>query len=75
MPEKEMPKKNAPSRRPKLPVRRKEIGIVIREPTVNQTTVKGGDESAHTTKGKEKVEVQPKNKVRRPYLNLQGSQP
>lgn len=67
-------KKNAPSRRPKLPVIRN-VGIVIREPTVEQNKANAGDENAKSKKGKEKVEVQPKKKLRRPYLNLLSSQP
>ncbi|WOH15432.1 hypothetical protein DCAR_0934972 [Daucus carota subsp. sativus] len=62
--------KNQPVKRPKLPVRRKEKGILIKEPEVcsqhkHQETQYG--------KGKEKVVVQPKVKTRRPYLNLQNS--
>lgn len=73
---KDIPKKPEPSRRPNLPVRRKEKGIVIKEPSVNQSKHSLGKQgcASHTSKGKEKVVVQPKNKIRRPYLNLQGSQ-
>lgn len=68
----ELSKKSVPPKRSKLPVRRKETCIVIKEPRINQSKGKDRDECAQTGKGKEKVVAQPKVKIRRPYLNLQG---
>lgn len=47
--------------------------MVIKEPTTEKAKT-GHEEGDHTSKGKEKMVVQPKLKRRRPYLNIHGSQ-